>query len=141
MANILITMNRSLEDGALVSFRAPCACNAVTGIRVTYPVISETGVTQTSKVFTFRDSHGNVLTGLGNLFLEGALVQAMLDITKGAAYVQNADTNGYLEDKMESLQLKNQLALGNTVLSAYQYGTALPAAGTPGRIFFKKVSS
>lgn len=30
-------------------------------------------------------------------------------------------------------------AAGNTVLSVYQYGTELPSAGTPGRIFFKKV--
>lgn len=35
--------------------------------------------------------------------------------------------------------LKNLLAAGVTVLSSYQYGTTLPAAGTPGRIFFKKV--
>ena len=140
MANILLTVNRTLEDGAIISFRAPCACNAVTGISVTYPVISDTSVTQTSKVFTFKDSHGNVLTGLGNLFLEGALVQVMLDVTNGAAFIQNADTNKYLEDKMESLLLENQFAFGNTVLSAYQYGVALPAAGTPGRIFFKKVS-
>lgn len=37
--------------------------------------------------------------------------------------------------------LKNLLAAGSTVLSSYQYGITLPAAGTKGRIFFKKVSS
>ena len=37
--------------------------------------------------------------------------------------------------------LKNLLAAGNTILSSYQYGTSLPAAGNKGRIFFKKVSS
>lgn len=36
--------------------------------------------------------------------------------------------------------LKNLFAAGNTILSSYQYGTALPAAGTVGRVFFKKVS-
>lgn len=36
--------------------------------------------------------------------------------------------------------LKNLLAAGNTVVSSYQYGTSLPAAGTKGRIFFKKVT-
>lgn len=35
--------------------------------------------------------------------------------------------------------LKNLFAAGNTVLSSYQYGDALPDAGTPGRIFFLKV--
>ena len=35
--------------------------------------------------------------------------------------------------------LKNLFADGITVLSSYQYGDELPAAGTVGRIFFKKV--
>ena len=39
-----------------------------------------------------------------------------------------------------STGLANLLAAGDTVLSAYQYGTALPAAGTLGRVFFKKVT-
>lgn len=36
--------------------------------------------------------------------------------------------------------LANLLASGPMVLSSDQYGTTLPSAGTPGRIFFKKVS-
>jgi cytoskeletal protein RodZ len=36
--------------------------------------------------------------------------------------------------------LKNLLAAGPMVLSSYQYGDTLPAPGTPGRIFFLKVS-
>ena len=38
-----------------------------------------------------------------------------------------------------STGLANLLAAGNMVLSAYQYGDNLPAAGTPGRLFFKKL--
>ena len=38
-----------------------------------------------------------------------------------------------------STGLANLLAAGNMVLSAYQYGDTLPAAGTPGRLFFKKL--
>lgn len=37
--------------------------------------------------------------------------------------------------------LANLFSAGATVLSSHQYGDTLPAAGTPGRIFFKKVSS
>ena len=37
--------------------------------------------------------------------------------------------------------LNNLFAAGPTVLSAYQYGDSLPAAGTVGRIFFKKVGN
>ena len=35
--------------------------------------------------------------------------------------------------------LKNLFADGNTVLSSYQYGDILPAAGNAGRIFFKRL--
>ena len=35
--------------------------------------------------------------------------------------------------------LANLFAAGNTVLSSYQYGDELPAAGNTGRIFFKKL--
>ena len=38
-----------------------------------------------------------------------------------------------------SAGLANLLAAGNMVLSAHQYGDALPSAGTPGRLFFKKL--
>lgn len=37
--------------------------------------------------------------------------------------------------------LQNLLAAGVMILSAHQYGTSLPSAGTPGRIFFKKAGS
>ena len=36
--------------------------------------------------------------------------------------------------------IKNLFAAGATVLSSHQYGDTLPAAGTAGRIFFKKLS-
>ena len=35
--------------------------------------------------------------------------------------------------------LKNLYADGNTILSSYQYGDELPAAGNAGRIFFKRL--
>lgn len=37
--------------------------------------------------------------------------------------------------------LKNLLASGDMILSAYQYGDSLPTPGVPGRIFFKKAGS
>lgn len=67
---------------------------------------------------------------------------AAADITSGtlaAARIPNISmskggtgaTNGYTG-------LKNLLAAGSTVLSSYQYGDTLPAAGIAGRIFFLK---
>ena len=35
--------------------------------------------------------------------------------------------------------LSNLFANGNTILSSYQYGDELPAAGNAGRIFFKRL--
>ncbi len=35
--------------------------------------------------------------------------------------------------------IKNLFAAGNTVLSSFQYGDELPAAGNKGRIFFKRL--
>ena len=91
MANIKITAPAPLYDGMAVSFKAPCACTAVEGLAVTYGGVE--------KVFTFKDAHGNTLTGIGNLFAEGAVVKVLLDTESSSAYLQNADTSGYIESR------------------------------------------
>lgn len=91
MANIKVESNRPLFDGMAITFKAPCECSAVDGLTVAYEGVSQN--------FVFRDAHGNILTGIGNLFEEGAYVQAILDTVNGHAYLQNADTNSYLESK------------------------------------------
>ena len=103
MANIILTLDHTIQDGEDIKFKAPCACNEIEGITVNYPVESGDGTIGTeTKTFTFRDSHGNDLTGLGNLFSEGAYVKVIVDTENGHAYLQNADTNGYLEEKLGS---------------------------------------
>ena len=102
MANIILDYNRPLKDGISVSFKAPCDCASVDGLCVRY----DDGGRLASKVFTFRDTHGNDLTSLGNLFSEGAYVRALLDIVNGYAYLENADTNGYLEGNFGAKQNK-----------------------------------
>ena len=37
------------------------------------------------------------MTGIGEAFAKGALIKTILDVTNGFAYIQNADTNGYIE--------------------------------------------
>lgn len=96
MANIKIIVDGALMDGHKVSFKAPCNCVAVEKLKVCYVENGE----QKTRLFTMRDSHNNDLTGLGNLFSEGAIVYAVLDTVKGYAYLQNAGTNGYLERKI-----------------------------------------
>ena len=87
MAYIKINTQHQLYDGAPITFRAPCDCTAVEGVSVN------------SKNFVFKDAHGEALTGIGNLFLKDAVVKVILDVTNGCAYIQNADTNSYLENK------------------------------------------
>ena len=91
MAYIKITAPDPLYDGMPVSFKAPCDCTATDGLAVTYGGVE--------KVFTFKDAHGNALTGIGNLFAEGAVVKVLLDVANSSAYLQNADTNGYIESR------------------------------------------
>jgi hypothetical protein len=94
MANIKIELDYELIDGQPVTFAAPCDCAAITGLKVYH--------SGGSKVFTFKDAHGNTLTGIGNLFTKGAYVKAILDVGSGSAYLQNADTNAYLEAQLAS---------------------------------------
>lgn len=94
MAKIKVISDRPLIDGMAVTFRTPCECSAVDGLTVSY--------LGSAQDFTFRDAHGSDLNGLGNLFSEGVLVQALLDVTNSCAYIQNADTNTYLENRIGS---------------------------------------
>lgn len=89
MANVKVVSERPLFDGMAITFKTPCECSAVEGLTVSYHDAPQS--------FVFRDAHGNDLTGIGNLFEEGTYVQAILDTVNGYAYLQNADTNGYLE--------------------------------------------
>lgn len=99
MANIKITINGVLMDGHEVSFKAPCDCTAFEKLDVHYVEDQ----TQKNKLFTLKDTHGNTLTGIGNLFGKGAVVKVLLDTVNSAAYIQNADTNGYLENKLSQM--------------------------------------
>jgi len=117
MANIKIISECPLFDGMPVTFKAPCDCTAVEGLVVAYG--------DTSQTFTFRDAHGNNLAGIGNLFEAGAYVKAVLDTVNGYAYLQNADTNAYLEGQIAAAQ-----TTANSKAPMYTYGTTDLTAGT-----------
>lgn len=123
MAQIRIDLGARLVDGMDIKFKAPCDCTAVTGLLISY--INDTGEVA-AESFTFRDSHGNNLAGLGNLFGVGAYVKAILDTARGFAYIQNADTNAYLESKRKEavLELSAGGWSGNTQTVAASEATA-----------------
>ena len=128
MANIRIDLDHTIIDGESVTFKAPCDCTAVTGLKIYYPAFNENSYEEVSQVFTFTDTHGNALTNVGNLFLKDSYVKVVLDVSNSAAYIQNADTNKYLETQLSAKQ------------KAITYGTASPSGGTNGDIYLRYTS-
>lgn len=97
MANIRIDLEATVINGQALTFKSPADCSQVTGLIIYYP----DGNTTTSKVFKFVDAHGvDVGSGTISLFAANVLVKVILDTDSGKAYVQNADTNAYLEGKL-----------------------------------------
>ena len=97
MSKIRIDLSATVINGQALTFKAPADCSQITGLIVYYPE----GNTTTSKNFKFVDSHGvDVGSGTISLFGKNALVKVVLDTDTGKAYIQNADTNDYLEGKL-----------------------------------------
>lgn len=115
MAKIQVNLTEPLLDGMDVRFKAPCDCTAIDGITVNFPLGDGSGTG--SQTFTFKDAHGNTLTGLGNLFSKGVLVKVMVDRHTSFAYIQNADTNKYLEEKIENAGAEEGVPTVTTGLS------------------------
>lgn len=99
MANIRVDLDYTLQDGAEIKFRSPVDCSQVAGLIVYYLGIDGN---ITSKEFVFADAHGNNVGDIDHLFAEDVVVNVILDVTKGMAFVQNADTNAYLEAQLAS---------------------------------------
>jgi RNAse (barnase) inhibitor barstar len=94
--NIRVDLNYPIKDGTEVVFRSPVDCSQVTGLKVYY--------SDGSQEFAFADAHGNDVGNIDHLFAENVAVKVILDVTTGMAFVQNADTNAYLERRFEELQ-------------------------------------
>lgn len=95
MANINVVVEKPIADGYKLKFRTPCDSTTIEGLEVKYP--AKNGVGTLIKKFVFKDAHGTELSGVGNLFVSGVMIEVLLDVTHGVAYIQNADTNSYVE--------------------------------------------
>lgn len=111
MANLRVDLNYPIQDGMTVTFKAACDCTAIEGLIIYYPAASESALSTASKTFVFKDAHGNVLTGLGNLFSKDSYVKVTLDTVNNFAYIQNADTNSYLEGNFSKVSHKKNVTL------------------------------
>ena len=87
--NIRVNLKTNIADGSEVVFRSPADCSQVTGLVIYH----NGGKTE----FAFADAHGHNVGDIDHLFAENAVVKVILDVTAGMAFVQNADTNAYIE--------------------------------------------
>lgn len=87
--NIRVDLKTNIADGSEVVFRSPADCSQVTGLAIYH--------TGGRTEFAFADAHGNNVGDIDHLFAENAVVKVILDVTAGMAFVQNADTNAYIE--------------------------------------------
>ena len=105
--NIRVDLNTPINDGTEVVFRSPVDCSQITGLIVYY--------NGESKEFAFADAHGNNVGDIDHLFAENVVVKVILDVTSSMAFVQNADTNAYLEGRFGKLEEQiGKIAEGNT---------------------------
>lgn len=96
MSNIRVDLNTPIKDGMEVVFRSPVDCSQITGLIVYY--------NGGSQEFMFADAHGNDVGIIDHLFAEDVVVKVILDVTTGMAFVQNADTNAYLEQRFDDIE-------------------------------------
>ena len=89
MSNIIVDFNAPIQDGTEVVFRSPVDCSQITGLKVNY--------SGGSQEFMLADAHGNNVGDIDHLFAGNVVVKVILDVTTGMAFVQNPDTNSYLE--------------------------------------------
>lgn len=121
--NIRVDLNAPIRDGTEVVFRSPVDCSQITGLIVYY--------NGESKEFALADAHGNNVGDIDHLFAENVVVKVILDVTTGMAFVQNADTNAYLENRINGVDLtlpqdltKEQKAQARDNIGAMQNGAA-----------------
>lgn len=81
----------SVVTGKQVTFKAPCDCTN----------ISVGGITVNGDSYILVDSNGNTVTSYSS-FSEGSIVSVILDCENKKAFIQNSNTNKYLEDKIGS---------------------------------------
>ena len=93
--NIRVDLTTPIKDGTEVVFRSPVDCSQITGLIV---YVTENGNT-TSQEFALADAHGNNVGDIDHLFAENVVVKVILDVAHSMAFVQNADTNAYLESR------------------------------------------
>jgi hypothetical protein len=129
MPNIRIDLNHAPLDGETVSFKAPCNASDITGMVIYY---ADNSGAEASREFTLSDANGGNIGLLDNVFAEGAIVKVILDTDLNNAFVQNPDTNTYLEGKFAEVASAAAAAqsTANGKAPMYTYSTTDLTAGS-----------
>ena len=93
--NVRVDLTTPIYDGMEVVFKAPCDASQVTGLNLYYQ--------QEMQNFSFADANANDVGDLDALFAEGAVVKVILDTDTNKAFIQNGDTNAYLENRFKEI--------------------------------------
>lgn len=118
MANIRVDLNYDIKDGSEIVFRSPVDCSAITGLAVY--CTAENGAISAYE-FALTDAHGQDVGNIDHLFAEDVIVKVILDVTAGKAYVQNADTNDYIERTFAKVEMVlNALTGHNSSRTAHE---------------------
>ena len=115
--NVRVDLQETIRDGMEVVFKAPCDYAGVEGLVLYYPL---DGMVQ-SQTFAFADAHANDLATLDVLFAKDAVVKVILDLSTSMAFVQNADTNAYLEGRFQSIEERLDSGDGGGAGDAVRY--------------------
>lgn len=99
MSYIRVDQAIPVFDGQPVTFKSPANCTGVEGLKIYYP----SGEGTAAATFALADAHGNNVGSI-DLFAADVLVKVILDTERGMAYVQNADTNAYLEGRFGDIE-------------------------------------
>ena len=122
MANIRVDSAVTIFDGQTLSFKSPADCSQVTGLIVYYPDSTST----VSKEFLLADAHGENVGNIDHLFAADVIVKVVLDVDEAKAFVQNADTNAYLEGRLARTYVPHTMLASGWVGNSYSFQDLYP---------------
>ena len=127
MSKIRLDLNSTPFDGQAVTFKAPCDASEVTGLNIYYMVDN----VEVCDEYSFTDANGNDVGNIDMLFSPNSIVKVILDTNTNRAFIQNADTNAYLEGRFADIEDKLQNVGGYETFTA----DTEPATRSKGKLY------
>lgn len=94
MSKIKLILPDSPVTGQQISFIAPCNSDTTTCFTIN------------DVDYIICDAAGNNLAGVAGMWVTNAFVSVIVDVDSAKAYIQNANTNKYIEEKFDAVPAK-----------------------------------